>query len=68
MRNAAHENRASERQPHQMEYWFSHFDGSVMLCEPKTNRCGASTMLFSKDESGALVKSGGFELVCVTGK
>jgi hypothetical protein len=67
MRKSAHEDLASKPESHPIEYWFHHFDGIVMLCEPNKRGCGASTTLFDKDESGAAVKSGGFELVCVTG-
>jgi hypothetical protein len=67
MRNAAHENPVA--QSRRIEYWFSYFDGSVMLCEPiKKDGCGASTTIFSQDESGAMVKSSGFELMCVSAK
>jgi hypothetical protein len=66
MRNAAHEGSSDKPQLNPTEYWFRHFDGIVMLCEPAKNGCGASTTMFDKDESGAMVKSGGFYLVCVT--
>jgi hypothetical protein len=66
IRKAAHADSANKQQSFPIEYWFRNFDGSLMLCEPEKIGCGANTTLFDKDESGAMVKSGGFELVCVT--
>jgi hypothetical protein len=66
MRKAAHDDLSNKQQSRPIEYWFRHFDGSVMLCEPEINRCGALTTLFGKNESGAMVKSSAFQLVCVT--
>jgi hypothetical protein len=67
MRKFAHEDLSTRPESPPIEYWFRHFDGTVMLCEPNKLGCGASTTLFDKDQSGAMIKSGGFEFVCVTG-
>jgi hypothetical protein len=43
MRKLAHQNGVSNQLPHRPEYWFSYFDGRVMLCEPvKQRNCGAT--------------------------
>ena len=68
MRKLAHQNRANDQLPHRPEYWFSYFDGRVMLCEPiKHGSCGATITFFAQDESGAMVISNpGLEIMCVS--
>jgi hypothetical protein len=68
MRKLAHQNRANDQLPHRPEYWFSYFDGRVMLCEPiKHGSCGATITFFAQDESGAMVISNpGLDIMCVS--
>jgi hypothetical protein len=70
MRRLAHDNSAGNSESRRAEYWFTDFDGSVMLCEAtRKNGCNTTTTTFDRDASGAMVKSNtGLQFVCVSGE
>jgi hypothetical protein len=68
MRAMAHQTPLKSRQSHRAEYWFKHFDGRVMLCEPiESAGCDTSNTIFTQNESGIpVIDDTGLIGICIS--